>query len=217
MRMWVPVGVLAFVGACSDAEVGPTGLPGDTELRLSQVGSGNPQDVDARILVRAEDAPLLETLHGAFWAVRGERQTFRIRYDVPGEVENPSPDFFRLDLHQESLLTRPDGNLLADGDSILITVDIDPVRLLVELGPSGLTFSPEDPAELRLWYARADRDYNGDGVEDDQDVALESSFLGLFTRDDPSSDWQPLSSDRDTVRKRFTAEIEHFTGYTISW
>ncbi len=200
-------------GACGEGSTPLSPVPDPNSAFSVAEATG----VGDRILVRAADAPPLETLEGKFWAVAGERQTFRIRYDVPFEQENPSPDFFRLELQNGTLAARPDGAPFAPGDSVLITVTVDPMRLLVRLEPSGLVFDPDEPAELSLWYGRMDPDLNRDGVVDAADAVIENTGLGVYVQADPSSDWVRLASDRDPLSRRFRTEIEHFSGYAVSY
>lgn len=175
------------------------------------------EGVEDNILTQGPGAPALETLQATFVAVVGEGHSFRIRYDVPGEVENPSPDFFRLDLDKETLLARPDGTPFAEGETVEITVTVDPQRLIVDLEPSGLRFNPDRPARLRLWYVRANPDLNRDGVVDQLDRDVEVGLLGLYFRADATSPWERLDAEQNLLRKRFSIDIEHFSGYTVSW
>ena len=207
---------LAFAIGCSDAPQ-VTGPDGDLLTASINSGPGNNQQVEDHILVQGDDAPPLEALEARFWAVTGERQTFRIRYDVPEEQEDPSPDFFRLDLHQRTLVALPNGTPLSEGDSVEITVTIDTVRLLVELEPNGLTFDPDEPAELRLWYAKANPDLNGDGMVDSTDTNIEQTQLGLWFRPSAGADWERLDAGQNLLLKRFDIDVNHFSGYAISW
>jgi len=172
-------------------------------------------------LVQADDAGALETLRATFVAVAGERQSFRIRYLMPAAEGGPSPHFFRLDLHHRTLIAHPDGTPIAEGESVVITVTIDPSDLRVELEPSGLRFNPDEPAELRLSYHRANPDLDGDGDVDLHDADLENNLLGLWVRpgaEDSGEDWTLLGeADQDLVDKDFKAEIEHFSGYVVAW
>jgi len=224
------LGILTLVltlsmSACSPVSDG-TGLDGELVTALApELGDDQASLSQATVnaLMQAADAPALEMLTATFTAIAGERQSFRIRYDVPGEDVDPSPNFFRLDFHNETLLARPDGTYFAEGETIEITVTIDPSDLRVELEPSGLTFDPDEPAELRIRYARANPDYNGDGHVDSLDSDLENGSLGLWVRlgpDTPTSTepWTLLSdADHDLSGKEFRAEIEHFSGYVVAW
>lgn len=223
LRTPLAIGIIAWlfiVAGCSDASNVLT-EPAESVIGVSassgSAGGSSSQSVEQHILVQGDDAPPLETLEAQFWAVAGERQTFKIRYDVPVEQENPSPDFFRLDLKQRSLVALPDGTPLVEGDSVLITVSVDPVRLLVDLEPSGLQFDPKEPARLRLVYLRANPDFNQDGAVDALDGAIETGSLGLWFRTDAGAPWQLVDADQDLTRKRFDGEIDHFSGYTVSW
>lgn len=203
----VGVGVAA---ACGESPTGVTGLEGG----LSFLESGGDQSTEAHILVHAVGAPSLETYQGQFWAVRGKDQKYKIRYLNVDDDDHGS--FLQLNLGEESLVAGPDGTPLAKGDSVLITVVVDPTRLLIDFEPSGLTFSPEERPKLTLWYLWADPDFNRDGVVDQLDEAIEDQ-LGMWSRTDPTSGWQwePVSHSKE--KKRLSGHIDHFSGYTVSW
>ena len=62
---------------------------------------------------------------------------------------------------------------------MLITITVeDPELLLFSLQPTGLKFSAEKPAELKIRYAHADDDFNEDGDVDGEDSHLET-MLGI--------------------------------------
>lgn len=70
---------------------------------------------------------------------------------------------------------------------MLITIRlVDPSRFMFEFEPAGLKFDPERPAELEVSYARADPDFDDDGVEDDK---LEFDFWRQEREGSSGSGW----------------------------
>jgi len=224
---------LAFVLACSETStVVMEPLP--ERFTPSASLSGGPiadQSVESRILVEASSAPPLETYEAEFWAIAGVKRTFEIRYATNGdggehdehdehdehENDEKRPVFWRLRLDEHSLATRPDGTPLRRGDSLLISVTVDSVRLLVDMEPSGLQFDPEDPARLTLSYGWADPDLDRDGDVDWEDRTIEDNYLGIWFRADQQSGWESVNAWHDREKQRFHVFIDHFSGYTVSW
>ncbi len=203
--------------ACGTEQLPTSADSSSVPLTAFQNSGPGGSGVAENALVQGVNAPPLETLHAEFWAIAGERQTFKIRYDIPGQPEDPSPDFFRLDLKQRTLVALPDGTPLVSGDSVLITVDIDPVKLKVELSPDGLQFDTKDPAELQIWYLRADPDLNRDGIVDSLDTAIETDSLALWVQAGAGQPWVQLETDKNLLLKRVRADLFHFSGYIVSW
>ena len=145
-----------------------------------------------------------------FYAVRGQNSELRLRH------ENGS-DFLRFEVKNNTGIELPGGISLAVGDSVLITVTVsDASRFIVDFQPVGLKFTGSDPAELRLRYAEADPDVNGDGRVDATDDSLRSSF-SIWRQELPGDPWFKLGSavfkDQDEVR----ASITGFTRYAIAY
>lgn len=204
------VGLLVLASACDGGGVGPPEPPPGTITKPF-----------VNALVQGDTAPDLTTLQETFAAVGGERQTFEIRYDVVPNGDDSNGRYFRLDLHQSTLLALGDGTPILEGDTVLITVTLDPVNLRAELEPSGLQFDPAEPAELRLWYTLANPDLNGDGVVNSLDDDIENNDLGIWMRPgapESGEDWHLLDDAiHDLSAKRFRADLEHFSGYVVAW
>lgn len=126
-------GVAALLSACGD-DGGPVTRP---EERLDFV-------------TFAPTAPPPATTDTSFWAFAGRDTTVEILYEGTGKR------FLRLELDEESLLRRPDGTLFQPGDSVLISIRVEPGRFVVDLQPTGLRFRPDAPAELEIRYEFAD-------------------------------------------------------------
>ncbi len=103
-------------------------------------------------------APALETTDTSFWAVKGEDRELEIRFQGQGGPGTGSR-FLEFKVPASSLLTRPDGTLFQEGDSVEIRVTVDAGRYVVDFEPSGLRFNASEPAELELDYGEADEGY----------------------------------------------------------
>jgi hypothetical protein len=146
-----------------------------------------------------------------FWAVRGEQRSVQINYlSSTGDTSSP---FLRLTTTDPAYV--PGLGDLAPGDSVLITVSIDPDNIKVSLEPTGLLFGA--PGQLQISYGGADGDLNGDGVVDDADAYIESQLLGLWYREGQDSAWTRIPAAQLLSDKSFTSELPHFSEYAISW
>ena len=158
--------------------------------------------------LRFENANAISVRQASFWAKRGEGRRLRMFY-ADGE------EFLDFEVRDKALLRRPNGTLFLPGDSILITVTLDPSnRFIVRFEPSGLVFNPLDPAHLEINYKHADRDIDDDGDEDDHDRALEAQ-LRIWQQEAQGLPWIPLSTlrvDDDDLE----ANVLSFTGFAMA-
>src|SRR5688572_24136980 len=74
------------------------------------------QNLNILVFTSPDAVPIKQA---SFWAVRGRDRKLEMDY-VGGE------DFLEFEVRSNSLLRRPDGTLFQNGDSILITVTLDP-------------------------------------------------------------------------------------------
>jgi hypothetical protein len=151
------------------------------------------------------------TLEASFWAVRGQNRTLRIPYN--GQDPGYSP-FFEFRVGPHSLLTYPNGLPFQRGDSVQITVTLDPRRFVYRFEPSGLTFSPVSPARLRVNHRGAHPDVNRDGVVDFVDAALELRFR-IWQQQVPGQPWVPVPSIR-LPGELIEGRVTHFTGFAMA-
>ena len=152
----------------------------------------------------------------AFYAKKGQDveaiMWYQKRPDRPDSAE-----FIRFRVDDESLQTRPDGSAFAPGDSVLITITLaDPERLIIDMQPSGLRFSPVKPAELKISFEEADEDVNADGEVNEEDGAIVSQFA-IWRRERAGDPWVKLSSLVEVGTHEVKAFINGFTGYAIAW
>ena len=186
--------------------------PADGPLRLTAIGA-----IAERDPVRAGDGPTelvfneisLSSYAARFWAVRGKERTLQLNYLSP---MGTSP-FLRLEIDDPAI--RPDGSSIAYGDSVLITVLVDPVNIRVSLEPTGLQFGHE--ADLEMWWTGTNGDLNGDGVVDTRDLEIEKQWLGLWYQEGAGTPWTPIPAEKSLSDKRLEADLKHFSGYAVSW
>lgn len=163
----------------------------------------------------ADTAPPLEESSVSFWAVKGQQAEQKLYFQDSGGGRGE--EYLSLKLDDESLLSRPDGSAIAEGDSVLITITVeDPALLLFELQPTGLKFSPGDPAELKIRYAHADDDLNEDGDVDEEDDHLET-ILGIWRQEQPGDPFVRLGSVKVEGQEELEAELTGFSRYAIAY
>jgi hypothetical protein len=207
MSRLVPIlGLVLFGVACS----------GDgTPAGSSPMDSTAVQD-SLHFLHPAAAAPALGERQISFWAVRGDTREVRIMYRAPAGGRD-SVEFARFRVESRSLVNYPDGTPIAQGDSVLITLQVvDTLRLITEFSPQGLEFSASRPARLWLKFGEADPDLNGDGKVDSTDTALLLA-LRIWRQEHPGDPWSLLPSSVDTTSEEVEADIPGFTRYALSY
>jgi hypothetical protein len=224
-RYLIPL-VLALVAAgCSD-QAGPSSValpPVALEVSDSLEVSDGLQVSDSLemsgnsipILQQSPTAPPLETYQVSFWAYRGVETTVTVNYQ-PAPGESVGQPFLRLDIPQHGLKAGADGMKLNPGDSVAMTLTIDPVSFSVDFQPSGVLFSKHFPATLTMWYENANPDLNGDGVVDATDQTL-AQQLTIWNYAVTKQAWLRLSSTNDPTQARVSIALYHFSQYAMSW
>jgi len=214
VRRFMTVLVLALlVARCADNTTGVQPSLAGTPHFLRWAGSVAPQFGAARVAGSAfQAAPLsLDRYSVSFWAVRGQSRSAQLNYlDASGGT---SQAFLNLTITDPETL--PDGSTLADGDSVLVTVNIDTTKIGVSLEPTGLQFGA--PAQMQMWYGGAGGDLNGDGVVDASDAYIETQLLGMWYREGDVADWQRIPATQLVDQKSFIVALPHFSQYAVSW
>jgi len=124
--------------------------------------------------------------------------------------------YLRLTVPRDALDRRSDGSRFAPGDSVWITVAVDPAQLVVQLEPTGLIFTESSPAQLNVWYTGADPDLDGSGAVDASDDYVETALLGVWVQERADTPWSAVTAVQSLDHKRFTASLRHFSGYAVS-
>lgn len=185
----------AAVLACSD-NTGPESRPA----------------ADLNIVQQDTLAPPLDSTVARFWAKVGEGREVRIDYQHPLAEE-----FLRFEVPGDGLLRKPDGSAFQPGDSIFITITlVDASQFLFRFEPSGLQFSPEHPARLKLHYEFSNHDFNDDGAVDPDDDAIEH-LLDLWRREGTTSPWFRVGSVKFEELDELDANILSFSEYALAW
>ena len=52
---------------------------------------------------------------------------------------------------------------------------------------------------------------------DANDSYIETHLLGMWYQADPTSLWAPIPAMQSLSTKSFTAALQHFSGYSVSW
>jgi hypothetical protein len=165
------------------------------------------------IFLRATpDAPPLAALQAQVWARRGEGRRIEIPYARVGSYGGDR--CLELNIPGDALWKRPDGTLYQPGDSVLITVTVsNPNQFHFRFEPSGLQFNPQHPAELRISYKWADRDFNGDGVINDAD---RNFTFAVWRQETLAAPWYRLRTEKDDNVQEARADVLGFTGYALA-
>lgn len=153
----------------------------------------------------------------SFWAVAGRGREASL-YFRPRAGSTDSVRFLRFKIESDTRLRRPDGTLVADGDSIRITIRmLDFSRLITRFEPSGMKFE-RDPAELRLDFSSADGDYDDDGDDDAADDEKVSSFA-IWKQERVGLPWTKLTSlvEISGNMREVKAEIGSFTNHAVAF
>src|SRR5690242_6767478 len=143
--------VALFAAGCSDvvgshpAPVGQQALtvaphivrwPGTVPPQFSAIGALPSRGSTGGLGTFTPSGLSLDQYSATFWAVRGEQRLVQINYlSSTGDTSFP---FLRLAITDPVYV--PGRGDLAPGDSVLVTVSVDPDQIKVSLEPTGLLF-----------------------------------------------------------------------------
>lgn len=179
-------------------------------------GPGGVPNGQLHIIRQDTLAPPLVANQASFWAKVADGREVRLNYQGATPADT-GEEFLRFEVPGDGLLRKPDGTAFQAGDSILITVTvIDPARFLFQFEPSGLRFSPDHPARLKIHYRDADHDFDDDGDEDAADTAIEH-VLDLWRREGSAAPWFRVGSVKFEELDELDANIFSFSEYAVAW
>jgi hypothetical protein len=200
-------GALAAVALAAGLSCTDSTSPDDSESRSA---------TDLRLLAAPYSTPSLATKQVSFYAVKGNPTAADIWYHArPGRAD--SLKFLEFRMGPASLDRRPDGSMIATGDSVLITLTVtDERHFIVEFQPAGLAFSTSDQPTLNLIYAACGDDLNYDGKVDSSDDAI-TQQLSIWRQEAPFQPWFKVSSTVSKSTKEVNAQLSGFTGYALEY
>ena len=220
-RSLIPLALALFAARCGshptavEQPLAPTPhflrWAGSSPPQFTVTGALSRQPVGGALLASQAAGLSLDRYTGSFWAVRGEPRSVQINY--LSSTGDTSSAFLRLTTTDPAYV--PGVGDLAPGDSVLITVTIDPDNIKVSLEPTGLLFG--DPGQLQISYGGADGDLNGDGVLDDTDSRIENQLLGLWYREGTDGMWERIPAVQVLPDKSFVSALPHFSEYAVCW
>jgi hypothetical protein len=200
---------LLLVIACGDAGTAPSAA---TFEPLSAATTA----ATPHFLTLAPNPPPLVSPTVQFWAVQGQDREASLYYTKrPGPPTN-SDRLLRFRVDRRSLITDPNGNPLPPGDSVLITITVtDTLHQVIDFQPAGLTFNPQRPAVLSIWYLEANHDFNGDGVINAKDARLERTFR--IWQQHAGQPYQPLPTRLTVSLDQAEANVAGFTRFAVAY
>ena len=198
--------LIAALTACSDSTGGGGGRTDLTYLSLA-----------------ATAPPLCFDSTGAKFGKdpNGQDQEMALVFPESGNLADcaagPTRDFLRLKLKKTSLLRYPDGNLIANGDSVFIYVRwVGSDSILFDLQPTGLIFDPRNPAELKIEYGEASDDLNHDGRVDTEDGTIEHE-LDIWRQERPGDPFARVGTAKAEDSNEIEATLNGFSRYAIAY
>jgi hypothetical protein len=198
---FLPLVLAAAVAACSDAGAPNTGgIKPPGELTIIQLPAASP--------------PIWNPV-ASFYAKKGTDRELQIWFMTPGDTTR-GEEYMRFRVDAGSLYKRPDGTLFQVGDSVLITVTADPQQIDFNFQPSGLTFNPALPAQLKIEYDETGGDLDDDGDVDANDDAIEQ-VIDLWRQEQAGQDFVKLGAVKLEELDEIEADILGFTRYAIAY
>jgi hypothetical protein len=210
-RALIPLALVLFAGGCADENVPTAAPPAPTPHALRWAGSIAPQFIAPHdgLQPSLSSGLSLDRNTVTFWAVRGQQRSVQINYaSSSGRTDSP---FLLLSITDP--FYAPGRGWIRSGDSVLVTVTVDPSNIKVSLEPTGLLFG--ESAKMKIWYGGAGGDLNGNGVVNGGDGQIESQVLGLWYREGRNSPWTTIPATQSLADKSFTAALRHFSEYEV--
>ena len=157
------------------------------------------------MLEQASNAPQLEISSASFALVQGKPGAFEIRYHDPASDDPDGPWFLRITVPQETQLWDADGSPLARGDTLTVTVDVDPTKFLVGFEPHGTQFTGERPVTLSFKYDYAKMD------------GRDPAELRIWYQPMADAEWSLMPSEVDQKGSMVWMPLHHFSNYAMAF
>ncbi len=192
--------------ACADStSSNPAGIPG-SELTTLRFPAAAPA--------------LCADSVGAWFHKRESGGPEEIALEFPEEgsdCNEETEDFLSLRLDRRSLAALPNGDPIAVGDSVFISVTwVGSDSVLFHFTPSGLRFTEGREARLRIEYGRLNGDFNDDGNHDEADDEIEDRF-DIFRQETGDTLWFRVGSAKVKSEDKIDAELRGFSRFMIAY
>lgn len=193
--------LLAAMVAC-----GEVNAPGEVDAKQVESPPVAPQSGPTiAMLERATDAPQLATHHVSLALVQGKPSNFKVRYVDPETNNAEGPWFLRIKVPQGTQLWAPNGSPLARGDTLVVTLNIDPTKFLVSFGPHGTQFTGERPVTLAFKYDYAKMD------------ARDPADLRVWYQPTADAEWSVVPAEVDKQGSMVWMSLHHFSNYAMAF
>lgn len=207
-RPWC--GVVMVLGAaalaCSDSGTDP--------IQVDPPGTTKPP-TQLNIIRLPTNAPPLFNDSVAFYAKVGRDDEGVIYFKTSSGGRGEK--FARLRIRKQTLLALPNGTPLGANDSVLIVMKVgDPTQFLVEMRPSGLKFSSNDPAELKIEYSETGGDLDHDGDSDEDDSQVEQK-IAIWRQETPADPFIKLGTVKTEGLRELEAKLLGFSRFAVAY
>jgi hypothetical protein len=184
-------------------------------------GEGGGGNTPPTALLLAATAPQLCADSTGAWFKKdpaGQDSAIALVFPEAGSTcQGTTEDFARLELKNISLLRYPDGNLIANGDSVFISLKwVGNDSILFELKPSGLQFDEDNPAKLKIEYDEASDDLDHDNDVDAEDQDIEHR-LDIWRQARPDTAWVKIGTGKIEDSNEIEAKLFGFSRFMIAY
>ncbi len=164
----------------------------------------NDGTVPATTIAQSTEAPPLLTYSTSFTAIQGQANTFIVFYEDEWNPGMQGDWFLKLNIPRDGQLLDENGNPAAPGDTVQITVEIDPSLFFVRFGPHGSSFNGNKPATLQFNYAYAQGGWN-------------QNDLAVWYQPADGEAWNEEPTEVNTKKNRVLINLYHFSNYAVAW
>jgi hypothetical protein len=200
-RWLLPLLVLGLAGCAEMA--GPDDPAMSRELPRST--SMAMVDSPDHTLQQRHDAPALKTYETGFDVVQGEGQSFTLYYQDADTTDTVHPDWFlKVQIPQSAQFVDLNGQAVAKGDTVYVTIEVDPSRFLVRFGPHGSTF-PGSGGTLAFKFDHADLD------------GKDAGDLRIWYQPKAGEGWTDQAAKVDVKGCQIWIDLRHFSNYAIAF
>jgi hypothetical protein len=184
-------------------------------------GGGTPPS-DLTFLRLAPTAPpLCADSTGAWFIKNGQDKSIQLVFPESGQLADcaggSTEEFASLAVKKLSLMRRPDGTLVSDGDSVFISLKwVGNDSILFEFQPTGLVFDPAEAPELKIHYTEAGSDLNHDGRVDGEDDNVETR-LDIWRQERPGDPFFQVGTGKIEDQNEVEARLNGFSRFALAY